>query len=213
MIDSRSNSSSENLTVFIVDDDADVRDSLGLLLGLRGYGTALFACAEDFLAAWRPGLAGCVLTDLRMPGMSGLELQKELAAREIALPVVMLTAHGDVSSARQALRERAIDFLQKPFREDELTAAIDAAFRQDLARLKTAAARSTEQSRLATLTQREREVMALLATGASNIAVARSLSISPRTVEVHKARVMEKLGVRNLVELTRIADRAGHGIN
>lgn len=213
MIDSRSNSSSENLTVFIVDDDADVRDSLGLLLGLRGYGTALFACAEDFLAAWRPGLAGCVLTDLRMPGMSGLELQKELAAREIALPVVMLTAHGDVSSARQALRERAIDFLQKPFREDELTAAIDAAFRQDLARLKTAAARSTEQSRLATLTQREREVMALLATGASNIAVARSLCISPRTVEVHKARVMEKLGVRNLVELTRIADRAGHGIN
>jgi len=199
----------ENLTVFIVDDDPDIRDSLGLLLGLRGYRTALFACAEDFLAAWRPGFAGCVIADLRMPGMSGLELQKELASKGIKLPLVLLTAHGDVSSARQALREKAIDFLQKPFREEELTAAIDTGFRKDLERLNSDRERSTDQSGLATLTQREREVMAHLATGASNVAIAQSLSISPRTVEVHKARVMEKLGARNLVELTRIADRAG----
>lgn len=199
----------ENLTVFIVDDDPDVRDSLGLLLGLRGYRTALFACAEDFLAAWRPGFAGCIIADLKMPGMSGLELQKELASKEISLPLVMLTAHGDVNSARQALREKAIDFLQKPFREEELTAAIDTAFRQDLERLKSDQVRSTVESGLAALTQREREVMFQLATGASNIAIAQSLSISPRTVEVHKARVMEKLGVGNLVELTRIADRTG----
>lgn len=199
----------ENLTVFIVDDDPDVRDSLGLLLGLRGYRTALFACAENFLAAWRPGFAGCIIADLKMPGMSGLELQKELASKEISLPLVMLTAHGDVNSARQALREKAIDFLQKPFREEELTAAIDTAFRQDLERLKSDQVRSTVESGLAALTQREREVMFQLATGASNIAIAQSLSISPRTVEVHKARVMEKLEVSNLVELTRIADRAG----
>lgn len=199
----------ENLTVFIVDDDPDVRDSLGLLLGLRSYRTALFACAENFLAAWRPGFAGCIIADLKMPGMSGLELQKELASKEISLPLVMLTAHGDVNSARQALREKAIDFLQKPFREEELTAAIDTAFRQDLERLKSDQVRSTVESGLAALTQREREVMFQLATGASNIAIAQSLSISPRTVEVHKARVMEKLEVSNLVELTRIADRAG----
>lgn len=198
----------ENLTVFIVDDDSDVRDSLGLLLGLRGYRTALFACAEDFLAAWRPNFAGCIIADLRMPGMSGLELQKELASKGIKVPLVMLTAHGDVNSARQALREKAIDFLQKPFCEEELTAAIDTAFKQDLERLESEKIRSTVESGLASLTQREREVMFELATGASNIAIAQSLSISPRTVEVHKARVMEKLGVGNLVELTRIADRA-----
>lgn len=198
----------ENLTVFIVDDDADVRDSLGLLLGLRGYRTALYACAEDFLAALRPSFSGCIIADLRMPGMSGLELQKELGSKGISLPFVMLTAHGDVNSARQALREKAIDFLQKPFSEEDLTAAIDTAFRQDLARLKSDQTRSTVESRLAALTQREREIMFQLATGASNIAIAQSLSISPRTVEVHKARVMEKLGASNLVELTRIADRA-----
>ncbi len=192
------------LTVYIVDDDAAVRDSLSLLLSLRRYRTATFASAEDFLAALRDEWAGCVIADIRMPGMSGLELQRELAARGSRLPVVIVTAHGDVASARAAFRSDAVDFLEKPFDDDGPVAAVEAAFRREHDRLSREEGERRREALLAALTQREREVMALLVDGMHNVDVARRLDISPRTVEVHKARILDKLGARNVAELIRI---------
>jgi len=199
----------DRLPVFVVDDDADVRDALGLLLRLRGHTVHLFACAEDFLGKITPESSGCLITDIRMPGMSGLELQRALATHGIAIPVIVLTAHGDVDSARTALRAHAVDFLTKPFKEPDLTAAIAAALERERARLFVRESQAADRAAVATLTAREREVAALLATGAQNLAIAQQLGISPRTVEIHKARCMEKLRVRTLADLVRLADRIG----
>lgn len=192
-------------TVYIVDDDAAVRDSLSLLLGLRGYRTALFTCAEDFLSAYDPEASGCLVADIKMPGMSGLELQDEVACRGTGLPVIVITAHGDVASARAALRADAVDFLEKPFDDEQLTVAIDAAFRREQGRRQRQEQESRRQVLLATLSAREREVMALMARGMHNRGIAEALGISPRTVEIHKARVLGKLQVTNIAELIRIA--------
>lgn len=193
-------------TVFLVDDDPAIRDSLSLLLGLRGYRTALFACAEDFLRALGADWAGCVVADIRMPGMSGLELQAELADRGPRLPVVIITAHGEVSSARTAFKSNAVDFLEKPFDDEQLIAAIDAAFLRERDRRTETVDKARRERLLAALSEREREVMALLTLGLHNREIGVRLGISPRTVEVHKARIMSKLGVRNLAELIRVAD-------
>jgi FixJ family two-component response regulator len=195
-------------TVFIVDDDASVRDSIALLLSLRGYRTAVFARAEDFLHALQPDWAGCLLTDIRMPGLSGLELQAELVRRGVALPVVVVTAHGDVASARVAFRSNAVDFLQKPYDDEQLCAAIETAFARERQRIEADAHRSLRATRLADLSAREREVTALLARGLNNREVGAQLGISPRTVEAHKARLMRKLGTSNLAELIRAIDPA-----
>jgi FixJ family two-component response regulator len=195
----------EPLTVFVVDDDASVRDSLALMLGLAGYRTALFAHAEAFLAALQPEWAGCVLADLRLPGRSGLELQAALRERGSDLPVIIITAHGDVPAARAAFRAEAIDFLEKPFDQAQLVKAIDDAFSVESRRLR----RSAESGKLATLTAREREVLEHAAKGLHAKEIAQALGISPRTVEVHKTRIMEKLGVRNVAELVRFALAAG----
>jgi len=205
----RVSESERRLPVFVVDDDPDVRDALGLLLGLRGHAVELFACAEDFLGHITPDAAGCLITDIRMPGMSGLELQQALAARELGIAVIVLTAHADVDSARTALRAHAVDFLTKPFKEPDLSAAIEVAFARERSRLDLIESRTADQAALATLTAREREVAALLATGAQNLAIAQQLGISARTVEIHKARCMEKLKVRTLADLVRLADRTG----
>ena len=189
------------LTVYIVDDDAAVRDSLSLMLGLAGYATALFADAEAFLAAYRDDWAGCVVADLRLPGKSGLELQAELRARSSALPFILMTAHGDVPSARTAFQARAVDFLEKPFDHAQLRSAIENAFSREPQRL----ARANELAKLATLTVREREVLEHAAQGLHAKEIAAALGISPRTVEVHKTRIMEKLGARNIAELVRFA--------
>ena len=189
------------LTVYIVDDDAAVRDSLSLMLGLAGYATALFADAEAFLAAYRDDWAGCVVADLRLPGKSGLELQAELRARGSALPFIVMTAHGDVPSARTAFQAQAVDFLEKPFDHAQLRVAIGNAFSMEQLRL----ARAAEVAKLATLTDREREVLEHAAQGLHAKEIAAALGISPRTVEVHKTRIMEKLGVRNVAELVRFA--------
>ena len=189
------------LTVYIVDDDTAVRDSLALMLGLAGYRTALFADAESFLAAWRADWAGCVVADLRLPGRSGLELQSELRARNAGLPVVIMTAHGDVPSARTAFQAEAVDFLEKPFDHAQLRAAIDTAFSREGARLE----RAGDAAKLASLTEREREVLDHAARGLHAKEIAAVLGISPRTVEVHKTRIMEKLGARNSAELVRLA--------
>jgi FixJ family two-component response regulator len=197
------------LTVYVVDDDPAVRDSLSLLLSLRGFRTATFASAEDFLAAWSPGWAGCLVADIRMPGMSGLELQQALAGRGSRLPVVIMTAHGDVGSARAAFRADAVDFLEKPFDEEGPVLAVQACFERERRRLDSQRVGVRREQSLAALTAREREVMDLLVLGMHNRDVAEKLAISPRTVEVHKARVMAKLGAANLAELIRIAQGAG----
>lgn len=193
------------LTVHIVDDDPAIRDSVSLLLSLRGYRTASFADAESFLAAVAPEWAGCILADIRMPGLSGLEMQRELLARAIPLPVIVVTAHGDVCSARAAFKSEAVDFLEKPFEEDTLLAAIEHAFEKDRRRITSSQALGRRNAGLAQLTPREREVMGLIVQGQHNREIGRQLGISVRTVEVHKARVMDKLGARNLAELIRIS--------
>jgi FixJ family two-component response regulator len=193
-------------TVFIVDDDASVRDSLSLLLSLRGYATATFASAEDFLAAVQPGWRGCVVLDIRMPGMSGLELQQVLANGGPTLPVIVITAHGDVAAARQAFLADAVDFIEKPFDGAQLLKAIEAALAGIRAVSKVQHAAQPKVSE-EVLSAREQEVMALMVRGLHNRRIAEELGISHRTVEVHKARVMEKMGVRTVIELVRLVDQ------
>ncbi|MGQ0511731.1 MAG: response regulator transcription factor [Betaproteobacteria bacterium] len=198
-------------TVFVVEDDAAVRDSLALTLSLAGYRTALYADAEAFLAAWRKDLSGCVLSDLRLPGMSGVQLQAELRARGSELPFIVVTAHGDVATARQAFLADAVDFLEKPFGETQLMAAIETALARDSERQRRSAARRGDAERLASLTDREREVLEQAALGLHAKEIAARLGISPRTVEVHKTHIMAKLGVRNVAELVRFALAAETG--
>ena len=197
------------LTVYIVDDDASVRDSLALMLGLAGYSTVVFADAESLVAAWRADWRGCVVTDLRLPGRSGIELQAELARRGSLLPIVIITAHGDVPSARAAFRAHALDFLEKPFGDAQLREAIERAFAIEEKRLQQDDARQVDAAKLERLTPREREVLKHAAHGLHAKEIGAALGISPRTVEVHKTRIMEKLGVRNIAELVRFALAAG----
>jgi FixJ family two-component response regulator len=193
------------LTVFIVDDDASVRDALSLVFSVRGYRTAVFSGAADFLKAWQADWAGCLLVDIRMPGMDGLVLQERLKEMGASLPVVVITGHGDVDSARRAFRSNAIDFLEKPVDHDKLLAAIEQAF---------CSQNSLQEQRLATgktsylldqLTPREHEVMGLVVSGYHNREIAEKLGISVRTVEVHKAHVMSKLDVSSVADLVRLS--------
>lgn len=194
-------------TVFIVDDDASVRDSLALFLSLRGYPTAVFACAEDFLGAYAPHWRGVAVLDIRMPGMSGLELQETLSRHPVRLPVIIITGHGDLAAARQAFRLQAVDFLEKPFDHDQLLQAIERA----MGSLPPEAAAIGSRPVASTLSAREREVMALVVEGLDNRGIGERLGISARTVEVHKSRVMAKVGARNLAELIRIANARARG--
>jgi FixJ family two-component response regulator len=202
----------ESLTVFIVDDDAKVRDSIALMLGLMGFRTAVFESAEAFLAAYRADWAGCLVVDLRLPGRSGLELQQDLIARASALPVIVITGHGDVATARAAFQASAVDFLEKPFDDEQLRAAINTAFALEKRRVQRADDERDTAQRLSRLTTREREVMEQATQGRHAKEIAASLGISPRTVEVHKMRLMAKLGVRNVAELVRftLGDKAKH---
>jgi FixJ family two-component response regulator len=192
-------------TVFIIDDDEPMRDSLALMLGLLGYRSASFASAEAFLAAYQDNWTGCVVADLKLPGKSGIELQAELQARGSSLPFVIITAHGGVSSARTAFQADAVDFLEKPFDEAVLKAAIDKGLKRESERVQREQAASEETAKLANLTAREREVLEEVGKGLHAKEIARVLGISPRTVEVHKASLMDKLGARNVAELVRFA--------
>ena len=197
--------------VYVVDDDASIRDSLALMLGLAGYATRLFADAESFLAAFDQDWSGCVVADLRLPGMSGIELQDEIRRRGSSIPFVIITAHGDVPAARAAFRGQAVDFIEKPFDEPQLRAAIETAFALERQRAGTERKRHAQAEKLARLTDREREVLRYAATGLHAKEIAAALGISPRTVEVHKTRIMEKLQVRNIGELVRFALTAEDG--
>lgn len=191
-------------TVYVVDDDAAVRESLVLLLTLRGFAAQGFESADAFLAAVRPDRPGCLVLDLRMPGKNGLELQALMAERRIALPVVIVTAHGDVSAARAAFMAGAVDFLEKPVDEAVLFTAITAALTRDRYRRDADQAAAALAARLARLSEREREVMWLVAEGHQNRDIGAMLGVSPRTIEIYKARMMEKLRARGLPDLLRI---------
>jgi FixJ family two-component response regulator len=194
-----------DLTVFIVDDDPSVRDALSLLLGVRGYRTAMFASGEAFLQTWQASWSGCLLIDIRMSGMDGLSLQQELTARGCRIPVIIMSGHGDVSMARAAFKADAVDFLEKPFDDAKLIAAIDEALGRARADYSERQRRSQSRGLLGELTPREREVMQLVVLGRHNREIGPALGISVRTVEVHKARLMSKLGVDNVADLVRIS--------
>lgn len=197
--------SKHDLTVFIVDDDASVRDALALVFSVRGYRTAVFSGAEDFLKAWRASWMGCLLIDIRMPGMDGLALQDRLLEMGSSLPVVVITGHGDVDSARRAFKAKAIDFLEKPIDHDKMIEVIEQAFHsQGLMQDEKSASEKTAYL-LEQLTPREQEVMNLVVAGYHNREIAERLGISVRTVEVHKAHVMSKLDVDSVADLVRVS--------
>jgi RNA polymerase sigma factor (sigma-70 family) len=194
-------------TVFVVEDDEAVRTSLGVLLGLHGLRVRGFASAEEFLSALRPEWSGCLVVDLRMPGLSGLELLERLRQLGCELPAIVITAHGDVANTRSSFRAGAVDFFEKPVDNEALIAAVRQALDRDAARRQEARERAEIRERLDRLTAREREVLDLVAAGRHNREIAAALGISPRTVEVYKARMMEKLQVRRLPDVIRLVLR------
>jgi len=196
-------------TVFLVDDDAAVRDSLSLLLEQHGLSVRCYPGAQEFLAACGPQTRGCAVLDLRMPGKDGLWLQEEIARRDIPLPVVILTGHGDIPTTVKAVKAGAVDFLTKPVRSEVLLASIRAAFERADALARQLGEVHAAGSVLARLTAREHEVIALAARGSSNKEIARVLGISFRTVEIHRAHVMHKTGARTVMELAHLLEVAG----
>lgn len=196
-------------TVFIVDDDAAVRDGLAMLLDTAGFMVETYDGAATFLAGCSASRSGCLILDVRMPEMTGPELQAELNRRGIDLPIIFLTAHGDIPTTVQAMKQGAVDFLTKPVVGSELLERVRAALEKSVQLHQQASATQALRERLEGLTQRELEVMKLVADGLPNKEIARSLGISHRTVEVHRARVMQKTGATNLVELSRLAEASG----
>ena len=199
----------DNRVVHIVDDEDAVRRSASFMLRKSGFTVAAWSSGVDFLKDAKTAPMGCVLLDVRMPEMDGLEVQQELAGNGIAMPVVVLTGHGDVSIAVRAMKAGAVDFIEKPFEKSTLLAAIGTAFER-LADAEGRTARAADAAALiAGLSSREQDVLKGLADGQPNKAIAANLGISPRTVEVHRANLMAKLGVRSLSEVLRIAFAAG----
>lgn len=201
----------EKQTVHLVDDDPAVRRAVSFVLKTSGFEVAQHVSGVEFLKVVRHADPGCILLDIRMPDMDGLEVQRELNARGVTMPVVMLTGHGDVSAAVQAMKEGAVDFLEKPSDKDVLLRAIRNAFARLEHASEAATAEAEAQLRIAALTPREREVLDGLAHGLPNKTIAYDLDISPRTVEVHRANVMTKLGVHSFPDALRIAFAAGLG--
>ena len=190
--------------VHIVDDDDAIRRALTMLARSAGYDAQAYASGEAALAALTPDRAGCVVTDVRMPGISGLDLQAALRARGVDLPVIVISGHGDVPMAVRALKQGAVDFIEKPFDDEAFLGAIGQAIAADAKAAGLRGARTDIAGRVAQLTLREREVMNLVVQGLSNHLAANALNISVRTVENHRARVMEKMGARGLSDLVRM---------
>jgi len=189
---------------YLVDDDDAIRDSLGWLLESRGVPCRSYPSAEDFLAAWEPTLAGCILLDIRMDGMSGPELFDVLCERGSTLPVIFLTGHGDVPMAVSALKQGAFDFVEKPCNDNELVNRVIEALRLDEHQRLAASDAVSVSSLTSRLTTREKQVMELVLAGTLNKVIADELQISMRTVEVHRANLFEKMGVRTAVELAQL---------
>lgn len=196
---------SRELTVFVVDDDQAMRNSLKWLIESVGMQVETFDSAQAFLDAYYPARGGCLLVDVRMPGMSGLELQAYLTRREIGIPVIIITGHGDVSMAVKAMKVGAVDFIEKPFDDEELLNSIRNALQHDQKQRALRAQRNDIAARVAELTPREHEVMILVTDGKSNKEIAAELGVSAKTVEVHRARMMDKMRADSLAELVRMA--------
>ncbi|MDJ0926128.1 MAG: response regulator FixJ [Gammaproteobacteria bacterium] len=192
-------------TVYVIDDDQAVRDSLGMLLRSMGIPSRLFDSAQAFLDAYDENWHGCVLLDIRMPGMSGMELHRQLVDMHASMPVIFVTGHGDVPMAVEALRNGAFDFIQKPYRDQELLDRINQALSWDESHRSEENRKRALQQRYDTLTPRECEVMECVVRGLANKVIAMDLELSQRTVEIHRARVMEKMGARSLADLVRMA--------
>ena len=190
-------------TVFVVDDDPAMRDSLRWLLQSVGLAVETYAAADEFLRVYDPTHPGCLVRDVRMPGLSGLGLQDELAARQIALPVIIITGYAEVPTAVRALKTGAIDFLEKPFNDELLLERVRQAIEADQRTRETQARYAHVAARFAALTPREREVMELVTAGRANKVIAAELGLSPKTVEVHRANVMRKIEVDSVAELVR----------
>ncbi|MHC4742460.1 MAG: response regulator transcription factor [Planctomycetota bacterium] len=196
-------------TVFIVDDDEAVRQSLQLLAESVGLKATCFAKPLEFLDQYDPALPGCLVLDIRMPEMSGLELKAKLAERKIEIPVIFLTGHGDVDMGVGAMKTGAVDFIQKPPNDEALLDSIQKAIQQDAERRRRSAEREGASQRLASLTRRERQIMELLVQGQADKQIAHELGISIRAVGLHRRKILDKVGVASVVELTRLVVKFG----
>jgi len=190
--------------VFIVDDDDAVRNSIRLLMKSLGLATRPLSTAQEFLATYDPQQPGCLILDVRMPGMSGLELQQQLNVRGAIIPVIFITGHGDVPMAVEAMQQGAFDFLQKPFRDQDLIERVQRALAKDQSNRVELSEQAKVRERFDSLTPREREVLALVTSGKANKVMAADLNVSQRTVEIHRARVMEKMHASSLAQLVRM---------
>ena len=199
-------------TVFIVDDDQGVRSSIRILMKSVGLPAAPFASAQEFLTSYRPSDPGCLVLDIRMPGMSGLGLQEELNRRGATIPVIFITGHGDIPMAVEAMRHGAFDFIQKPFRDQELIDRVQRAFARDRETRSALQEHGKIRDRLAALTPREHEVLDLLIKGQSNKVMAHALGLSQRTVEIHRAHVMEKMDAKSIAHLVRMIVDTDRGL-
>ena len=197
--------SDQRPTAYVVDDDESIRALWRWLMESNGIAVKTFATAAAFIESYRSGDAGCLVLDLKLPGMSGLELQQYLNRKDIEIPIVFVTGHGDVPAAVSALKGGAVDFIQKPFSHREVLSIIEKAFQRDAEIREKHARLSIVASRLATLTEREREVLQRVIEGKPNKIIAGELDISMKTVEFHRAKVMEKMGVTSVAELVQIA--------
>lgn len=195
--------------VCVLDDDPEVRSSLGSLLRASGFAVALYASTAEFLAAGMPDVAACLVLDIRLAGESGLDFQERLAAEGMAIPVILITGHGDIPMTVRAMRAGAVDFLPKPFEECQLLTAVGTALDADRARRAAQAGASSLRETYGALTPREREVMALVVTGLMNKQVAARLELSEITVKIHRGNVMRKMQAQSLADLVRMAEQLG----
>jgi FixJ family two-component response regulator len=193
--------------VFVIDDDPSMREALEDLVGSVGLQVRPFASPQDFLQSKLPDAPGCLVLDVRLPGMSGLTFQKELARLGVAFPIIFITGHGDIPMSVRAMKAGAVEFLTKPFHDQELLDAIHTAIERDRARRREAVLIGELQERYATLTERERQIMTLVVVGRANKQIAAELNLSEMTVKVHRGQVMRKMHAGSLPELVRMADR------
>jgi FixJ family two-component response regulator len=199
----------ERAVVFVIDDDPSMRGALEDLVSTVGLEVRVFAAPQEFLQSKPPDAPGCLVLDVRLPGMSGLTFHEELAKKGLALPVIFITGHGDIAMSVRAMKAGAVEFLSKPFHDQDLLDAIHAAIERDRNRRREALRLAELRERFATLSERERQIMALVVIGRANKQIAAELSLSEMTVKVHRGQVMRKMHARSLPELVRMADRLG----